>query len=100
MFNFVYVEMTKSAFKKFKKQLLKTSSFRVFCRLILCQNNKNSIRDACTAQGNVFDTMRYRGSETVQRSGDFHSKQCQLYEGRNNVSRENNVYERENASKL
>ena len=36
---------------------------------------KNSIRDACTPQPGeiVFNTMRYKSSETVQRSGYFQS---------------------------
>ena len=51
---------------------------------------ENSIRDARTPQPReiVFNTMRHRRSETVQRSGNFHSKQCQLCKGSNNVSRE------------
>ena len=38
-------------------------------------NNKNSIRDARTPQPGelVFNTMRYRSSETVQRLGYFQS---------------------------
>ena len=36
---------------------------------------KNSIGDALTQPREiVFNTMRYRRSETVQRSGDFQSK--------------------------
>ena len=35
----------------------------------------------------VFNTVKHR-SETVQISSYFHSKQCQLCEGPNNVSRE------------
>ena len=38
-------------------------------------NKKYSIEDACMQQPRtiVFDTMRYRRSETVQRSGDLQS---------------------------
>ena len=38
-------------------------------------NNKNSIRDARTPQPGelVFNTMRYKSSETVQRLGYFQS---------------------------
>ena len=48
---------------------------------------QNSIRDARTPQPReiVFNTMRYRRSETVQRSGDFQSKQCELCKGPNNI---------------
>ena len=37
--------------------------------------SKNSIRDACTPQPGkiVFNTMRYRGGETVHRMGYFQS---------------------------
>ena len=40
---------------------------------------KNSIGDAHTTQAReiVFNTMRYRRSETVKKSGYFQSKQCQ-----------------------
>ena len=63
---------------------------------------KNSIRDGRTPLPGeiVFNTMRYRRHETVQRSGGFHSKQCDLYKGPNNISRENNIEERENVCKL
>ena len=39
------------------------------------QCNQNSIEDARTPQPGeiVFNTMRHRSSETVQRSGDFQS---------------------------
>ena len=38
-------------------------------------SKKNSIRDACTPQPGeiVFNTMRYRSSETVHRLGYFQS---------------------------
>ena len=39
----------------------------------------------------VFDTRKYRSRETVQRSGDFHIKRCQLSKGPNNVSKENTI---------
>ena len=50
------------------------------------QFEKNSIGDAHTPQPGeiVFNKMRY-GSETVQRSGDFPSNQCQICKGPNNV---------------
>ena len=35
--------------------------------------------------------MRYERNKTVQRSADYHSKQCQLYKGPNNVIRENTM---------
>ena len=45
------------------------------CKLQIMINVKNSIRDACTSQPGeiVFNTMRYRSSETVQRSGYYQS---------------------------
>ena len=48
----------------------------------------------------VFNTIRYRRSETAQRSRDFHSKQCQLCTDPTNVSRANNILEKENVCKL
>ena len=35
--------------------------------------------------------MRYGRNETVQRSENFHAKQCKLCKGPHNISRENNV---------
>ena len=45
--------------------------FNIICAI----KEKNSIRDARTPQPGeiVFNTMRYRSSETVQRSGYFQS---------------------------
>ena len=42
----------------------------------------------------VFNTMRYRSSETVQRS-----EQLQLYKGPTNVLKKNNIKEKENVCK-
>ena len=41
----------------------------------MTKNIKNSMRDVCTPQTGekVFNTMRYRSSETVQRLGYFQS---------------------------
>ena len=52
---------------------------------------ENSTGDTRTPQPGktVFDNVRYR-SEIVQRSGNFHSKQCQLCKGPSNVNKENN----------
>ena len=51
-----------------RKQWLKTVFFKI-------QNTKNSIRDARTPQPGeiVFNTMKYRSSERVQRSGYLQS---------------------------
>ena len=44
----------------------------------------------------IFDTTRYkRRCETVQRLGDFQSKQCQLYKDPNNVSVEKTMSKKE-----
>ena len=43
---------------------------------------KNSVGDA---GGIVFNTIRYRRSETVQTSEDFQNYLCQLCKGRNNI---------------
>ena len=53
-------------------------------------NKTASEMPRCTPQTSeiVVNTMRYRRNEKVQRSGDFHSKRCQLCESPNNVSRE------------
>ena len=50
---------------------------------------------------NFFNTMRHRRSETVQRSGDFQSKQSQLCKGPKMFIQieKNNIQERENVCK-
>ena len=46
---------------------------------------QNTTGDARTPQPReiVFDTMRYRRSEAVKRSGNFQGKQCHLCQGLN-----------------
>ena len=67
--------------------MISQSWFTLIQHQFLCHHLKNSIGDARTPQLReiVFNSMRYRRSETVQISGDCQSKQCQLCKGSNNL---------------
>ena len=62
---------------------------------------KNSIRDTRTPQPGeiVFNTMRYKSSETAQTSDYFQSNVSYIKVLIMSVSTENNVYEKENVCK-
>ena len=59
-----------------------------FLHVICIQTWTNCIRDARTSQTGetAQDTMINRIGETVQRSADFHNRQCELCKGEGKIT--------------